>query len=259
MATTTKRGRVRPKPAPAGAARAFRGLLLVYLLSSLSLAGVLLTIAALGGLGRWSAWQFIGAFGLLEAGSGFANIISPNMWRLPVSETQTRKTPVKLSARSMLLPHWGGGARSAAGLTLMVVSAVHAGVGPGTTLLPLLALMIAIVVVAASALVGRFGVWRPDLDVIQLVIRRAGREHELEPVSIGASSLQFLLSIATIPFVKAFAPGVLFQPEFSPSFATCAGAAGLALAMTLAALVAWRGRIDWSPPRGRRRAAQRYA
>lgn len=88
-----------------GASRAFRGLVLVFLLSFFNLIGLIVTAIALGGLAPWSRWQFIGVFGLLEAASGLANVISPNIWRLPVAElTTSGRTEVKLAASSLLLP-----------------------------------------------------------------------------------------------------------------------------------------------------------
>ena len=62
-----------------GASRAFRGLVLVFLLSFFNLIGLIVTAIALGGLAPWSRWQFIGVFGLLEAASGLANVVSPNI------------------------------------------------------------------------------------------------------------------------------------------------------------------------------------
>jgi hypothetical protein len=261
VAAATKRAQVKQRPAPrAGAARAFRGLALVFLLSFVSLAGVMLTITALGGLGEWTAWQFVGVFGLLEAGSGLANIISPNIWRLPIAEAQTsHKTPVRFAASAILIPHWGGAARAVAGLVLLTGAAIDGGVAPATVLLVPLILWIAAAVVAASALVARLGVCRPDLDVVQLIIRHGGRDRELEPLSIGASALQFALSIATIPFVKAFPPDALYQPQLAPSPATVGIAIAIAVLLAMAAWLAWRGRVDWHAPREQQKEAEQYA
>jgi hypothetical protein len=261
MTAAARRTRVTQRPAPReGAARAFRGLALVFLLSFLSLAGVMLTVTALGGLGEWTAWQFVGVFGLLEAGSGLANIISPNIWRLPIAEAQTsHKTPVRLAASAMLIPHWGGAARALAGASLLTAAAFDAGVAPTTLLVVPVALAVAVAVVAASALVARFGVWRPDLDVIQLIVRRAGRDHELEPLSIGASGLQFALSIATIPFVKAFPPESLYRPELAPALATTVAAVAIAAVLCGATWLVWRGRVDWQAPREQQKEAEQYA
>ena len=59
--------------------RAFRGLVLVFLLSFLNLVGLIVTVTALGGAAPWSRWQFVGLFGVIEAASGLANVITPNM------------------------------------------------------------------------------------------------------------------------------------------------------------------------------------
>ena len=112
--------------------RAFRGLALVFLLSFVNLVGVIFTAAALGGVEPWTGWQFVGAFGVIEAASGLANVISPNIWRLPVAELQTNeRTDVKLAASALLLPHWGGLARFGAGLVCLALAAWQDGSWPG--------------------------------------------------------------------------------------------------------------------------------
>ena len=72
----------RSSPGPAGRF----GLALVFLLSFVNLVGVIVTATALGGVEPWSRWQFVGMYGVLEVASGLANVISPNIWRLPVAE-----------------------------------------------------------------------------------------------------------------------------------------------------------------------------
>ena len=180
--------------------RAFRGLALVFLLSFVNLVGVIVTATALGGVEPWSRWQFVGMYGVLEVANGLANIISPNVWRLPVAELQTsRRTEVTLAASAMLLPHWGGLARSVAGLVLIALTARVEGVGPATVGLLPFVLALACAILALSAVLAWLGVARPDIDVVQFVVRCGLREKELQPISIGASVLQFLLAIATIP------------------------------------------------------------
>jgi hypothetical protein len=225
--------------------RAFRGLALVFLLTFVNLVGVIVTAAALGGLAPWSRWQFIGMFGVLEVASGLANVISPNIWRLPIAELQTSaRTDVTLAASALLLPHWGGLARSAAGLVCVVLAAWQEGIGPATAALVPFVLALAWWVLAISAVLARAGVARPDLDVVQFVVRWGGQEREVTPISIGASVLQFLLSITTIPVVKLFPPSILYQPEIGPS----AGAFLVALAVSVALVplvyVLWSGRVE---------------
>jgi hypothetical protein len=183
-----------------------------------------LTTTALGGLAPWSRWQFIGAFGVIEAASGLANVISPNVWRLPVAELQTsERTDVKLARSALLLPHWGGLARCVAGLVCLAVAAWQEGLSPASAgLLPLL-LVLAWSILAISAALARAGVFRPDLDVVQLVVRWGRQEKEIPPLSISAAAFQFLLSIATIPAVKLLPPAVLYQPELGP-FGRASGA-----------------------------------
>jgi hypothetical protein len=183
-----------------GSGRAFRGLALVFVLSFVNLVGVIVTAAALGGVAPWTRWQFIGMYGVIEAASGLANVISPNIWRLPIAELQTsRRTDVTLAASALLLPHWGGLARSAAGLVCMGLAVWQNGLGPASAALVPFILALAWSILAVSALLARAGTARPDIDVVQFMIRWGRREKELPPISIGASVFQFFLSITTIP------------------------------------------------------------
>jgi hypothetical protein len=239
--------------------RAFRGLALVFVLSFLNLVGVIVTVTALGGLGPWSRWQFIGLYGVIEAASGLANVISPNIWRLPIAELQTsERTDVKLAASTLLVPHWGGLARAGAGLVCIAIAAWQEGLGPASAGLVPLALALAWSVVAISAVLARAGVARPDIDVVQFVVRWGRREKELTPISIGASVFQFALSIATIPAVKLLPPSTLYQPEIGPSpralaFALIASAALFGVVYAL-----WSGRIEWNAPREQQREAEEH-
>jgi hypothetical protein len=223
----------------AGRSRAFQGLALVFALTFLNLVGVIVTAAALGGIEPWNRWQFIGLFGVLEAGSGLANVLSPNLWRLPEAAL---RSDVRL-APGLLVPHWGGLARSAAGVVCMALAAWHEGIGLATLgLVPLLA-AIAWVVLALSALLARAGVARPETDVVQFVVRWRGQERETTPISIGASVLQLVLSIATIPAVKLLPPSVLYQPELGPSAAALVAAAITSLILLALVALVWMGRI----------------
>jgi hypothetical protein len=240
-----------------GSSRAFRGLALVFLLSFLNLVGVILTATALGGLAPWTAWQFIGMYGAIEAASGLANVISPNIWRLPIAELQTsERTDVKLAASAMLLPHWGGIARSAAGVVCLALAAWQEGVGPATAALVPFVLALAWVILAISALLARAGVNRPDLDVVQFVVRWGRREKEITPISIGASVFQFLLAIATIPTVKLLPPSVLYQPELGPSPDALLFALALAVALVAPVYLLWSGRIELTANAEQQREAE---
>jgi hypothetical protein len=243
-----------------GRGRAFRGLALVFALSFLNLVGLILTVTALGGTEPWTSWQFVGVFGIIEAASGLANVVSPNIWRLPIAELETgRRTPVRLAASAMLLPHWGGLARFAAGAVCLGVAAWHEGLAPASLLLVPLILALAWCVVAVSALLARAGVARPDVDVVQFVVRWGGRERELQPLSIGASVIQFLLSIATIPVAKGLPPSILFGPELAPSAAALTVTLVAAFVLAGAVAVAWRGRLGVAAPRAQQREAEQHA
>jgi hypothetical protein len=243
-----------------GTGRAFRGLALVFLLSFVNLVGVIVTATALGGVEPWSRWQFVGMYGVLEVANGLANIISPNVWRLPVAELQTsRRTDVTLAASAMLLPHWGGLARSVAGLVRIALTAREVGVGPATAGLLPFVLTLAFAILALSAVLAWLGVARPDIDVIQFVVRWRRREKEVPPISIGASVLQFFLAIATIPAVKIFPPSVLYQPEIGPSTAALLAMLGVSAALGGLACLLWYGRIEWRAPAEQQREAEEHA
>jgi hypothetical protein len=239
--------------------RAFRGLALVFTLSFVNLVGVAITVAALGGLAPWSRWQFVGLFGAVETASGLANVFSPNIWRLPVAELQTsERTDVKLAASALLLPHWGGLARAAAGVVCLAIAAWQAGLGPASGALVPFLLMGAWLVLGVSAVLARAGVKRPDIDVAQFVVRWRRREKELPPISIGASVLQFTLAIATIPAVKLLPPSVLYQPELGPSASALLVAFVMSAALAVLVYVLWSGRIQVRAPVEQQREAEEH-
>ena len=242
-----------------GRGRAFRGLALVFLLSFLNLLGVIVTAAALGGVAPWSPWQFIGIYGVIETASGLANVISPNIWRLPIAELRTsERTDVKLAASALLLPHWGGLARTVAGLVCIALAAWHEGVGPASAALVPFVLALAWSIVAISAVVARAGVARPDLDVVQFVVRWGRREKEVTPISIGASVFQFLLGIATIPAVKLMPPSVLYRPEIGPSLTAFVFVLGASATLLAVVYWLWSGHIQLNAPPEQQREAEEH-
>lgn len=243
-----------------GSGRAFRGLVFVFLLTFLNLIGLILTTTALGGLAPWSRWQFIGAFGVLEAASGLANVVSPNIWRLPVAELETSdRTDVKLAGSAALLPHWGGLARCAAGLVCLGVAAWQEGLGLASAALVPFVLALAWSILGISAVLARAGVARPDVDVVQLVVRWGRREKEMRPLSLSAAVFQFLLSTATIPVVKLLPPSVLYQPELSPSFDAAMSIGALSAVLLVLVYLLWSGRIEVKAPPEQQREAEEHA
>jgi hypothetical protein len=237
--------------------RAFRGLALVFVLSFLNLLGVILTATALGGLAPWSRWQFIGLYGVIEVASGLSNVISPNIWRLPIAQLQTtERTDVKLAASTLLLPHWGGLARAVAGLISLTLAAWQEGVSPASLSLVPFVLALALSILALSAVLAWAGVRRPDLDVVQFVVRWGRRQKELAPISIGASLLQFLLGIATIPAVKLFAPSLLYQPEIAASEESLLLVLAVSVALAAVVYVLWSDRIELQAPVEQQREAE---
>ena len=226
----------------------------------MNLVGLILTMTALGGLAPWTRWQFVGVFGVIEAASGLANVITPNVWHLPIAELETRRrTEVKLAMSAMLLPHWGGLARCGAGLICIALAAWYEGLGPASVLLVPFVLLLAWSVVAISVLLARAGVARPDLDVFQFVVRWRNREHELTPVSLGAAVFQFLLAIVTIPAVKLFSPSVLYQPEIAPSVEALLAAIVISAALLGLVYWLWSDRLALEAPREQQREAEEHA
>jgi hypothetical protein len=216
----------------------------------LNLIGVIVTLTALGGLAPWSRWQFIGAFGVIETASGLTNVISPNIWRLPVAELQTsERTDVKLAGSALLLPHWGGLARCAAGLVCLAAAAWQTGLGLASAALVPLVLAVAWLILAISAILARAGVARPDLDVVQVTVRWGRRERELPPVSIGAAVFQFLLSITTI----------LYRPELGPSLGALLLALVLSAVLVVLVYLLWVGRVEVAAPAEQQREAEKHA
>jgi hypothetical protein len=222
-----------------------------------NLIGVIVTATALGGLAPWSRWQFIGVFGAIEAASGLANVISPNIWHLPISELQTSdRTEVKLAASALLLPHWGGLARFAAGLVCLALAAWQDGVSAASTALLPFVLALAWSILGISAVLARVGIARPDIDVVQLVVRWGRREKELPPISIGASVFQFLLTVTTIPVVKLLPPSVLYQPELGPSGEALVFVLTMSVALLTLVSLLWSGRIEAKASREQQREAE---
>jgi hypothetical protein len=239
---------------------AIRGLLLTFALSFVNLVGIIFTLLALGGLEPWSPWQFVGAFGILEAASGIANVVSPNIWRLPVAEVKTsQRTGVELAASALLLPHWAALARVGAGVLLATVAAWHEGITPASLALVPFVLAVALLILAIAAAMARLALVRPELDVAEITIRWGGKLRELPPQSLSASILQFVLSIATVPLAKLLSPSILYQPELAPSaeaLITVLAASGL-----LGGLVywMWSGRIGLRAPAEQQREAEEQA
>jgi hypothetical protein len=243
----------------ASAAAVSRYFLAFFALAVLSVIGAWLGVEATGGFGRWQQAQFLGLFGVVEAAVGLSNIVTPNIWALPVAASRSpasRDAPLAWAA--LLRPHWGGAARAAFGAAFVSYAAGSTGVSFASAWLAPFVMLFALFVVAASAVAARWGVEHPDTDVVQFVLRRGGREHEIEPISLAASLLQLLLSVLTIPAVRLLQPSALYRPEIGPA-PLALGAMGLATAgMASAAAFAWRGRLDWRAPGDPRRAAAAF-
>ena len=115
-------------------------------------------------------------------------------------------------------------------------------------------------VVALSALAARWGVARPDIDVVHFVVRRPSRKDiEIPGLSISAAVLQILLGAFTLPTIKLLPASAMYQPELAPSPQFLAGMVAAASIAVAAALWAWRGRISLRAPHEQQRKAEEPA
>jgi hypothetical protein len=238
--------------------RALRGLFLVLVLSLLNLLGAFLALTAFGGLGEWSAWQFIGLFGMFEAALGTAYIVAPNIWRLPVAEANTpERTDIRLAPSVVFKPHWAAAAKLVAGLAMLIVAAWHEGIVPASVLVVVVMTMVAAGTIALSLFVARFGVARPDLDVVWFIIRRPQRKDiELQGLSLGGAVVQFLTNITIFPTVKFLTPDLLFRPELDPSFALLLWSTAFGVVSIALALLVWSKRLATRAPVEQEREAE---
>lgn len=240
--------------------RAFRGLTLVFVLTFVNFVGIMVTLSQLGGLEPWTRLQFLGLFGVIETAAGLSNIIAPNIWHLPVAEMETSKrTPVRLAATTMLIPHWGGGARAAAGAAMVLIAGFGEGWSVESLLMLPLIVGLAVLFLGISAAIGRVGVAYPETDIIQFVVRWRGKEKELEPLSISASVQQFVLGVLTLPAVQLLKPGALFGPELRPSSELLVLTLALAAGSIAATALLWAGRLQWRAPPEQQREAEANA
>jgi ABC-type uncharacterized transport system permease subunit len=215
----------------------------VFILAFVTLAGLLLTLQGITGFGEWTAWQFAGLFGLLELGAGIGNIVAPNFWRLPVTHGWPGRRGARIARQEVLEPHGSALGRIAAGAAILAAAAGHEGVAAGTVLVLPLALCLGLMVLALSALVARVAIARPDVDVVQIVLRRKGRQVEVPPLSLGASLLQLALTVVAIPLVRLMPASALYSGSLEPAPEALGGAVVTSLLLSTAAALAWRGRL----------------
>jgi hypothetical protein len=237
--------------------RAARALVATFVLSFANLIGAFVALSLLGGLEPWTDRQFVGLFGLIELGMGIAYLFAPNIWRLPVAEANTPRTDVRLTASTVLIPHWIALAKALGG-ALMVGYAATEGIGPATLGLPLAVLLVALAFFALSVALARLGVARPDLDVFFVTVRRpGGKEYELPGFTITGMSMQLLSNFGVFPGVELLEPSALYRPELGPSpelLLTTGVAAGVLCAV---AWLVWWGRITVRAPREQEREAEK--
>jgi hypothetical protein len=239
----------------------FRGLALGLSLSVLNLVGLFLTLLLLGGIGEWTRMQFVGIFGLFEIATGIAFIVCPNVWRLPVFEAETSdRTSIRLTASTLFIPHWAGGAKCIAGIFMVGAAFNTEGVSLASAgLVPFVA-MTAVFTVAVSIAVARWGVAKPELDVVHFVVKRPSRKDIALPgISITAATIQIILGTFTLPVIKLVSPEAFFGDAFAATPEALAWTAAGTSVATLVALWAWRGRISMDAQREQQELAEEPA
>lgn len=239
----------------------FRGLALGLSLSVLNLVGLFLTLLLLGGIGEWTRMQFVGIFGVFEIATGIAFIVCPNVWRLPVFEAETSdRTSIRLTASTLFIPHWAGGAKCIAGAVMVGIALAYEGVSFASLGILPFSVFVGVFTVAVSIAVARWGVAKPEFDVVHFVVKRPSRKDIALPgMSITAATLQIILGTFTLPVIKLVSPGAFFGDAFAPTPTSLAVSAAGALLSTLVALLVWRGRISMEAPREQQELAEEPA
>lgn len=230
----------------------------------MNLIGLFFMLLLLGGLGDWTTMQFVGAFGIFEIATAIAFLFCPNVWRMPVIqsdlESEGKSTEVHLAASTVFIPHWAGGAKAIAGGACFIAAAQSEGLGLVTLGLVPFVVLTAALVVAISVAAARFGTSRTDLDVVYFIIRRPKHEDaELPGISISASTLQIVLGAFTLPTVKLLPPATLYQPELGPSAPFLLGFTVSTLIAVALAVFAWRGRLTMRASGPQQRKAEEPA
>ncbi len=256
---TTEQATKERAPDKTSGNRAFRGLFLVFFITFLNLAGMGLTAVGLNALGEWTFWQFVGLFGVIEAASGLANVVTPNLWAMPVVEQETSaRTKSVLAFEMLTLAHWGGLARTIAGIVMIAAAGQHEGFAAASLLLLPMILAIAVLQIGVSTVMARAGVAWHRYDVLQITLNWY-KEIPVPPISLSASALQFVLSLVTLPAISILRPGVLYQPELAPALDGLLLLTGFTLLTVVAGLAAWYPRIAVRAPREQQREAEARA
>jgi len=142
---------------------------------------------------------------------------------------------------------------------MVVAAAATEGVAPSSTLVVPFLVALAIVVFELSTLFAFAGVTHTDFDVIQIVIRRAGKEVALPALSVGASVLHLLISMAAIPITKVASPSTLFGPELRITLEGLVMGLTSASLLGIAAFLAWRHRMSWQAVPAQQREAEQFS
>ena len=222
-----------------------RGLGLGLTLSAVNFVGMFLTLMLLGGIGEWTGTQFAGIFGLFEIGTGIAFLFCPNVWRMPtIAASDETNQRVELAASAVFHPHWAGGAKSIAGLLMVGFAGYQEGFAWLSAGLVVFAILVAAFTLGLSVLFARFGVAKPQHDVVQFVIRRARRDEvAIPPMSISSAILQIIFGTFTLPAIKLVDPDAFFRPEFAASSTVLLVSAAGTAVVVAAAILAWHDRL----------------
>ncbi|HUF53236.1 MAG TPA: hypothetical protein VMR52_05610 [Dehalococcoidia bacterium] len=239
--------------------RSIRALAITFVFSLVNLGGAFLALSLVGGTEPWSSAQFVGLFGLLEAGLGLGFVFAPNVWRLPVAEANTSdRTSIRLAASTALIPHWAALAKAGGGFAMLTYAAAAEGISTATLSILALAILIGIAFMAVTVAVARIGVAWPEYDVFFVSIRMLGRKlRDLPGLTISGIIIQLLTNTGIYPTVKLLSPSALYRPEFGPSVPFFVAIAVTTACASAVALVAWRGRISWGASAPQQSEAER--
>jgi hypothetical protein len=217
----------------------WRPCLLTYVLSLFNFGAVYYTAEALGGLNGWSAAQFAGLYGWIDASTGLGNVYAWNFWQLSQkAEHMHGRARFNVTTFKM---KWEGYARALAGLTLLIWAGLDAGVSNATAWFIPDTLLLVIALFCFSGVLARASIAWPQVDLVHLQVGWLNKEHKLPPLSIGTSFLQLWLTIAALPIVATISTKELYQPEIAPSTAAGIVTAVLALVTFALFMACWRG------------------
>jgi len=199
---------------------------------------VYLTAEAMGGLNGWTAAQFAGLYGWIDASTGLGNVYAWNFWQMS-QHAERMHGRARFDVTTFKIK-WEGFARALAGVSLLVWAGVRAGTDSATAWFVPDTLLLVIALFSFSGVLARISIAWPEVDLVHLRVTWLNKEHVLPPLSIGTSFLQLWLTIAALPIVATISVTEMYRPEMAPSRAVGLVTAALAMAAFVAFMACWR-------------------